>query len=142
MLTKNRLLKNLPSESALHYSYWLNFSAFSLSLLKSEGKLKTVISRAHGYDLYEERGEKGLLFIKAATLKNLDKVYFISNHGRNYLLKKFPEYSEKFSISRLGTADPEFINPLRGNDTITIVSCSAINKNKRIISYSGIISRI
>ena len=132
MIIKKVLEKNLSSEPVIHYSYWLNFSAFSLSLLKAEGKLKTLISRAHGYDLYDERGERGLSFIKEATVKNLDRVYFISDHGRNYLLKKFPQYSDKFSISRLGTADPEFINSLRGNDTITIVSCSAINKNKRI----------
>jgi glycosyltransferase involved in cell wall biosynthesis len=132
ILTKQKITGFLLPDITLHYSYWLNFSAFSLSLLKLEGKIKTVISRAHGYDLYEERGEKSLNFIKAATLKNLDKLFLISDHGRNYLLKKFPEFSDKYHVSRLGSRDPEFTNPLTENNQITLASCSAINPNKRL----------
>lgn len=132
ILTKNSLLKKIQYQSSVHYSYWLNFSAFALTLIKLEGKTITVISRAHGYDLYEERGEKSLAFIRAATLKNLDKLYFISNHGRNYLVKKFPEFSGKYQLSRLGTTDPEFINPVPEKNSFTLVSCSEINPNKRV----------
>ena len=82
ILTKKRIIKILPSTAAIHYSYWLNFNAFALALLKSEGIIQRLISRAHGYDLYAERGEKSLEFIKAATLKHLDKLFFISNHGQ------------------------------------------------------------
>jgi hypothetical protein len=106
ILTKKRLLKLIPSESSVHYSYWLNFSAFSLALLKREGRIKILISRAHGFDLYEERGEKSLTFIKAATLKNLDRLFLISDHGRNYIFEKFPEFSDRYYLSRLGTSDP------------------------------------
>lgn len=132
ILTKNRLSQIIPPESDVHYSYWLNFSAFSLSLLKMKGRIKILVSRAHGYDLYEERGEKSLTFIKSATLKRLDKLFFISDHGRNYLIQKHPEYSEKFCLSRLGSSDPVLINPIPDKDILTIVSCSAINPNKRV----------
>jgi glycosyltransferase involved in cell wall biosynthesis len=131
-LTKKRILKIIPSELSVHYSYWLNFSAFSLALLKREGRIKTLVSRAHGFDLYEERGEKSLTFIKYATLKYLDKLFLVSGQGRNYLLKIIPEFSEKYILSRLGTSDPEYINPYEGNNSLTLVSCSAINRNKRI----------
>ena len=132
ILTKNRLSKIIPPESDVHYSYWLNFSAFSLSLLKREGRIKILISRAHGFDLYEERGEESLTFIKAATLNYLDKLYLISDHGRNYLLKKLPEFSDKYFLSRLGTSDPGSVNTSLGNNYLILVSCSAINKNKRV----------
>jgi glycosyltransferase involved in cell wall biosynthesis len=131
-LTKNRLSKIIPAESSVHYSYWLNFSAFSLALLKREGRIKILISRAHGFDLYEERGEKSLTFIKAATLKYLDRLFLISDHGRNYLIGKFPDFSDKYYLSRLGTSDPEFTNLSQGNSGLTLVSCSAINPNKRV----------
>ncbi len=131
-LTKNRLSKIIPEESSVHYSYWLNFSAFSLALLKREGRIKILISRAHGFDLYEERGEKSLTFIKAATIKNLDRLFLISDHGRNYIFDKYPEFSDKYYLSRLGTSDPEFTNLSKGNTGLTLVSCSAINPNKRI----------
>ncbi len=132
ILTKSRLSKLIPQESSVHYSYWLNFNAFSLALLKMEGKIKILISRAHGFDLYEERGERSLLFIKGATLKNLDKLYLISEHGWNYISDKYPEYSDKYFLSRLGTSDPECVNPLPDGGCLTLVSCSGINPNKRL----------
>ena len=45
---------------------------------------------------------------------------------------KIPEFSDKYYLSRLGTSDPEFANLLRRKTGITLVSCSAINPNKRI----------
>jgi len=132
ILTKNSPLKIIPTKFSIHYSYWLNFSAFSLALLKMEEKIDILISRAHGFDLYEERGEKGLIFIKAATLKNMDKLFLISKHGQKYILNKYPEFSEKYLLSYLGTSDPGFLNPLPGITDFTILSCSVINPNKRI----------
>jgi glycosyltransferase involved in cell wall biosynthesis len=132
VLTKNRLYKILPSELCVHYSYWLNFSAFSLALLKMEGRIKTLVSRAHGFDLYEERGEHGLKFIRAATLKYSDKLYLISEHGRDYISEAVPQYSQKYFLSRLGTPEPGCINPSSDSKDLTIVSCSAINSNKRV----------
>jgi glycosyltransferase involved in cell wall biosynthesis len=132
LLTKKQVEKRIPSGISVFYSYWLDFNAFSLSLLKKEGKIKTCISRAHGFDLYDTRGEKSLSFIRAATLRNLDRICFISNHGMHYLATKYPEYSNKYSVFRLGTSDPIFANPVPGNEFLTIVSCSSINPNKRI----------
>jgi colanic acid/amylovoran biosynthesis glycosyltransferase len=132
ILTKENISGILPGYTGIHYSYWLGFSTFALTLLKLEGKKITLVSRAHGYDLYEERGEKSLSFIRAATIKNLDRLFLISEHGRKYLLKKLPEFSEKYEVARLGTPDPEFTNPESETDSLTIVSCSAINPNKRI----------
>jgi len=132
ILTKKNLLKRIILGSDLHYTYWLTYSTFALSLLKKEGIIRNLVSRIHGYDLYEERGEKGLAFIRPFTVSHLDKLYFISNHGLNYLRNKIPSYSEKFNLSRLGSPDPFFTNPVQSNDGLVVVSCSVINKNKRI----------
>ncbi|MCB8999479.1 MAG: glycosyltransferase [Bacteroidales bacterium] len=132
ILTKNSIEKNLSIPVPIHYSYWLTFTAFSLSILKSEGKIKKLICRAHGYDLYMERAEKGLQFIQSSTIRNLDKLFLISKHGENYLRDKYPGETEKFSLSRLGTIDPGKLNPVNHNDNFTLVSCSVINPNKRV----------
>ena len=58
VLTKNKLRLIIPTGDAMHYSYWLDFSAFAIALIKREGHIKTCISRAHGFDLYDERGER------------------------------------------------------------------------------------
>lgn len=132
VLTKNRLKRRIPPGDCIHYSYWLDFSAFALALLRREGLIKICISRAHGYDLYDERGERSLAYIRGATLKNLDKIFFISNHGLDYLVKKYPVISAKCAVSKLGSSDPGVLNPEPGKEFLTIVSCSAINTNKRI----------
>lgn len=132
ILTKNKIKEHLPSDASLHYSYWLDFNAFSLSVLKKEGIIESCICRAHGFDLYNERGEKSLSFIRPATLKNIDKVFLISEHGRDYLMKQFPEFAGKYLIARLGTSDPGFLNPIPEITDFTILSCSVINANKRI----------
>jgi glycosyltransferase involved in cell wall biosynthesis len=131
-LVKKRIQESLQSEPFLYYSYWLNYNAFCLSLLRQEGFIPCLICRAHGYDLYNERGETGLNFLKPATLKNLDRLYLISDHGRKYMIAKYPEFSDKFFLSRLGTQDHKFENPLPDKQCLTLVSCSAIVKNKRI----------
>jgi glycosyltransferase involved in cell wall biosynthesis len=131
-LTKKHLSGLIPDDADLHYSYWFDYTAFALCLLKREGRITAVAGRAHGFDLYEERGEKGLTFIKPAIIRGIDSISLISEHGRNYLLKKFPINPEKFKVFRLGTKDPEAVNPLSDEAFLTFVSCSAINPNKRI----------
>ena len=132
IITKKNLQKRSIFNSDLHYSYWLTYSTFALALIKKEGKIRNLVSRIHGYDLYEERGEKGLTFIRPFTVRHLDKLYFISNHGLNYLRDKIPSYSEKFNLARLGSPDPFFTNPTQSNDGLVVLSCSVINNNKRI----------
>lgn len=132
IITKKKLSRIISFNAVVHYSYWLGFSTFALTLLKQEGKIKTIVSRTHGYDLYEERGEKSLAFIRAATIKHIDKLFFISDHGLNYMREKLPDFSLKYCLARLGTPDPGYTNPEPDRNCITIVSCSAINVNKRI----------
>lgn len=132
LLIKKIIEKNTKKDVCIHYSYWLNYSAFAISMMKHQKKIKTVISRAHGYDLYEERGEKGLDFIKPYILSNIDRVFLISEHGLNYLNAKYPGLSAKFSVSKLGTTDPEFLNPSNNSDCLSLVSCSAVSPVKRI----------
>jgi glycosyltransferase involved in cell wall biosynthesis len=132
ILTKNNISRILPKDVSLYYSYWLTYSAFALALQKSEGMKFKLVSRAHGYDLYEERAEKSLKFIKRFILNYMDKLVLISEHGKIYIEDKFPEFSEKYLVSRLGTANPLKLNPVNNNSFLTIVSCSGINPNKRV----------
>lgn len=132
VLCYKRLKKLLPVNASLHYSYWLDLNAYSLSMLVREGLIESFVCRAHGYDLYDERGENILGFLRSSILHNTTRIYFISNHGREYTRMKFPLYEKKYVLSRLGTSDPGCQNPEPDKESLTFVSCSAVDSNKRL----------
>ena len=48
------------------------------------------------------------MFIQYSNLLLLDKLFVISEHGKNYLHKRYPEFGQKIILARLGTRDPGF----------------------------------
>jgi glycosyltransferase involved in cell wall biosynthesis len=119
-------------KTALFYTYWLSHVTLVLGFMKQELTGLKLISRAHGYDLYTERGEKSLAFTQKASIMLIDRLYLISNHGKNYISNKYPQYSEKYHISRLGTTNPGFTSSPSQQENFIIVSCSSIVRVKRI----------
>lgn len=64
-----------------------------------------MVSRAHRYDLYEERNSDSYIPLRKYLLDTLDRVYLISDDGKSYLAQKHPQYKGKLYVSRLGTLD-------------------------------------
>lgn len=129
---KNKIKKKLVTGNAIHYSYWLNFSAFALALLKREKKISHVVSRAHRFDLYTGKGEPSLDFLKSFTIKYVNKIFFISENGLNFISELYPEYSQKYYLSRLGTSDPGFACRSGNSEQHYLVSCSSLKPFKRV----------
>jgi colanic acid/amylovoran biosynthesis glycosyltransferase len=92
----------------------------------------TIVARAHGGDLYEERRSGGYAGLTDAIMAGVDAVFCISAHGRAYLAHKYPGLTERFHLARLGVEDPGFISPQRADDTLSILSCSFMVPGKRI----------
>ncbi|MDQ0206991.1 glycosyltransferase [Alkalicoccobacillus murimartini] len=126
------------------YSYWLHYTAEIAIKLKehiskySECKVK-VISRAHRYDIYEQEEKGKYIAFREHILSKVDKVYSISEDGRNYISRKYPNYSYKIHLSRLGVPN-RGLNPSDQDSIIHIVSCSRIEKVKRIHLIIDILS--
>jgi glycosyltransferase involved in cell wall biosynthesis len=119
------------SESIVFYSYWLKTGAHAISMLDHSGSIK--IARGHGSDIYEEKTKYGYLPLLKFCAKNLDAIFFISNHGRNYFSEKTGIESSRFYLSYLGTLGPV----IKTHDQMkpgkyVIVSCSNIVALKRI----------
>lgn len=113
------------------YSYWLFINAKSVVSLKN--KLEQItnvkcISRAHGFDVYEE---KKYLPDRKYLLSQLDAVFPCSNYGTKYIQERYPQYQEKIQTSYLGTYDKGILLPQKQN-TFRIVSCSRIVPEKRL----------
>ena len=120
-------------ENSIIYSYWFNHTSLGAIMARKKYKelvsLK-IVSRAHRYDLYEEK--VGLYFpFRQLTFQEIDHVYSISNEGFGFLSERYPQFQKKISVSRLGTF------PIRANfdvcrNEIAIISCSSVIPVKRV----------
>ncbi len=138
-LTKSWLL----DENGLYYSYWYNYHVMSLIMLrKSVGK---IITRAHGYDLYEDRAKYGWQPYKRLMDQNVDRVVFISKHGYDYYMEHFAfdkDSIDKYYVCRLGTAKQESKDSNVDRDFFLLVSCSRVILVKRVWLIVRALSKI
>ena len=121
-------LKKLKKEEIIFYSYWFYNGAYAGVNLKRKKIVDKVISRAHGYDIFFERGYQPL---KKEILNLINKVYSCSKEGEMYLKLKYKN-TEKIGYSYLGTMNNNIFIPKEKNRIINILSCSNIISLKRI----------
>lgn len=137
-----QVLENISTEElkeyneVIIYSYWLFVPASAAvklkeHLLKMGVKVKKAVSRAHGYDLYEERNYLKYLPEREYLLKNLDAVFACSRDGERYLKEKYQSFAEKIYYSPLGTKDHGAVSHNK-TDKFMIVTCSSLNPVKRV----------
>jgi glycosyltransferase involved in cell wall biosynthesis len=126
----NTIIKEKNLEKAVYYSYWLNDWVIALGILKKKQIIKSFVSRAHSFDIYEEQWPSKTIPFRYFQLKMVDRVFSVSIKGYDYLKNKkiFPE---KISYSYLGVPD-RGPNPYNKNAIFTIVSCSLIHSRKRV----------
>lgn len=120
---------NLKKENVLFYSYWFYNGAYTGSVLKRKNKIDRFISRAHGYDIFFERGIQPF---KGIILNNLIKLYPACKNSETYLKKYYQKYKDKIKFYHLGTINnKKIINRIK-KEEINIVSCSNLIKLKRV----------
>lgn len=126
-----KLMKEGINESIVFYSYWLKTGAHAISMLHYKDSIK--IARAHGSDIYEEKTESGYLPLLRFSALNLNAIFFVSKHGKDYFEEKIKMGSSHFSVSYLGVTKPDIeITKTNLSDKFVVVSCSNLVPLKRI----------
>jgi len=120
-----------PSDCIL-YSYWFDHAATGLAMVRQEFPAIRVVSRAHGYDIYEEYYYPYYWPYRRETLCELDILFFASDAGKNYYRDRYPEYTSKYETAHLGIKDPGFVSNQSEDGVFRIVSCSYIVAVKRL----------
>jgi colanic acid/amylovoran biosynthesis glycosyltransferase len=116
----------------LFYTFWFEQSAMGLGLAKGKLPKLKLVSRAHGYDVYEERVQPSYWPCRPQALKALDQLFLASDHAKNYMMARYPKFSYLFKTAHLGVRDPKHINKPSKDGVFRIVSCSSIVPVKRI----------
>jgi glycosyltransferase involved in cell wall biosynthesis len=123
--------ESLSPEDTIVYSYWQSPGALAAVMLKKQHGFHTVC-RAHGGDVYAERHNPAYLPLQSEVIKGLEKLYIISEDGKNYLSTKYPDIKNKLEVRRLGTKNPGRTGKQSDDDTLRIISCSYVVPVKRL----------
>lgn len=123
-------IKDSNLKDDIFYSYWFDDWALVLSVLKQRHDINKFITRAHRFDLFENLRENKRIPFRAFQLSQVSKVYSVSKAGTDYLSDLYPQHSELFDTSYLGTIDhgAGAYSP----SSFTIVSCSRLVSVKRV----------
>lgn len=117
------------------YSYWFYDAAAAGVYLKKDlvkrGIKVKQISRAHGFDIHQDRTKYSYLPMRSYLLRNLDRLYPCSYDGANTIIHQYPNYADKITPAYLGT-DNHGEKPGNRGKVLHIVSCSFMVPVKRL----------
>lgn len=136
LLIKNFLItkRKYFQEGSIFYSFWFNYTVLGFALAQEASdhfKSCKFYSRAHRYDLY---GEDQGIFIpyREKMFSSVCKVFPGSIDGLRFLTEKYPEYTYKIELSRLGVLPLNIDNKTNKNCDISLISCSNVAPVKRV----------
>lgn len=125
---------NILHEDAIYYTYWYNHCTLGLLFTKKRYKNIKVITRTHGYDLYNERCPGNWQPFKRYMNKYISAIFFACSHAREYYVNTllFNNKMDKLYLARLGVPPKEKRNFLKDNKIFEMVSCSNVISIKRV----------
>lgn len=125
--------KNL--KHAVFYTYWFDYASTALAILKKEQVISKVVSRAHGFDLYDERNKQQLpMAFRDFKVAHTSGIYCISQHGKDYLKSKVKaRYHANIHLSYLGILKNEQTFSTSNYTIPKIISVASIIPLKRTI---------
>ena len=131
-----RLLKERLKREVIIYSYWNSVESYAAAILRQkQNKYKIkLISRAHGFDVYEERRQFAYMPLKWQFKDSFDRVLAISEQGKFYLDKTYQ--MKNISVERLGVNISEGICASTDDGCLVVLSlsyCTPIKRVDRII---------
>ena len=122
----------LAPRDCVFYTYWFDDSAMGIGLAKKILPEICVVTRAHGYDLYEERYDFAYWPCRSTALSLMDRVFSASDAGLRYLQIRYPQFKERYQTALLGVMPSGFLSQPSQDGILRIVSCSRLVPVKRV----------
>lgn len=125
------------ADKALYYTFWLNHCNLALAFEKQKQPEIKLISRVHGYELYDHRNPSGRQPFQWFQLEECNKIIFAAQGAMDYFIQKHrisdQAAQEKLTLSRIGSsqATSAYLD-MPSSDHYRIVSCSNAIPLKRI----------
>lgn len=130
-LTKKDLFSK--EEEFIYYSFWYTYYTYSMTKHKKIYKNAKVITRAHGFDLYDERYACGRQPFKKIMDAKLDMIIFACDYAKRYYENRMNSLNtERYIVSKIGTKAANVNTNMRNKTDKIIVSCSKVVSLKRV----------
>ena len=118
------------NEENVFLCYWLNECAYAALKIKDKYPGVKVVSRGHGFDVFEERC---YMPFRRKILGSLDQIFVISKTAHQYLEDRYPWLDmQKIQVNHLGVDIPENICRVSRNKPFHVVTCSSVIPLKRL----------
>ena len=119
------------------YCYWNDTQACAAVLAREAGAVRKVVSRAHGYDLYEARRDHGYMPLKRQFIAAFDAVFALSREAKTYLQRTYGAPAENIRISPLGVPLANALNRPSAAGCLHVVSVASCMRVKRLDRMIG-----
>ena len=114
------------------YSFWF-YDCIYLAWMRKKGWINKAVTRAHGGDLFEERGSlSGKILFRHFQCRYLDNILSVSQTGTYYLQNKYQKCKHKIKTVYLGSPNHQYLNPINTSERFILVSCAKVRNIKRI----------
>lgn len=125
------------------YDYWFCNKTLALAMIKKHNQHLKFVSRAHGFDLYDERWTSGVPYRRFKS-RNMNKIYFVSQDGYDYFkVRVGSRIEEKMKLARLGSLPNEVSQIPKGNASVpVIVSVSRVIMSKNVNQIPILLSEL
>jgi glycosyltransferase involved in cell wall biosynthesis len=125
--------QNLDGRNCLFYTYWFDQAAVGGALVKQQFPNLKLVSRAHGYDIYDEEYYNPPYWpCRRFVFSRLDHLFPASQNGAEYLRKRYREYISPCDHAHLGVVDPGVVTRPSNDGVFRVVSCSMLVQLKRV----------
>jgi len=117
------------------YCYWHNYKVLGVGFLVSDLQKSKIpiVSRIHGYDLYNERTKCKQQLFKHAMDKYLSMLFFVSEYGYTYYKREFGFIPTcEYKVSRLGVHGGDRLTKMSEQYDLSLISVSSAIPLKRI----------
>lgn len=124
---------NAHKASYYFYSYWCTQHTYGLALLKTKYPNLRTFTRIHRWDLYLNVHNPPYLPFRKYITDKIDKIFSVSEDGKNYLLKTIPHIPEqKIKVNFLGTTINRKPSGEIKRNKLIVLSLAFISKVKRV----------
>ncbi len=136
--------KNIDMADCVFYSYWHDYKALALAMLRGKSQNLKCVARAHGWDNFADRNNYSYLSFKNYIIQNLSRTFTISELGKKY----FETYlgrniDDRVRVSRLGKMNGRLPKlKIENKNEYLFCSCSHFNAIKRVHLLAEIFSQM
>ena len=124
---------NLTDSTLTFYTFWCHFNTTAFALLP-KSMLPKVISRAHGYDIFDERVTFRSHFLRRLTLNRINALFPQSDDGVQYIRTHYPKVNAKIERRFLGCSKVfNTLNPVESSSNlVTFCTVARLHPVKRL----------